>query len=138
MALQISKTKKVMVEHDMELMYWSIIRTDINWLEKKATISIAGFMDKDAHDMCTMEMDIPMQQHFYYKEETIKVGTGKYETIDDVEVEIMEDKFIPFPFSPDDNIIKKAYELVDLIIFVDDKVSPVIFVDVVTIFPVPN
>lgn len=73
--------------------YWKVVQTNINWLDKKANIIMAGFENEASR----RANNTALSRVNYEYEEILDIG----------------DKIIsPFPFVPEDDIVAKSYELI--------------------------
>lgn len=87
MALEIIKTAPIGVD----VMYWKVMKTNIDWGMGRANIGVAGFLDKKARAEA--------------KDPIICINF-QYETPKEFGL------ILPFQFTPTNNVVEKAYELI--------------------------
>lgn len=80
-------------EYGTTAAYWVVAKTNIDWVNKKASIRVDGYKDLPTRN----DLKSPMVRLSFNFEEIVGLD-GKI--ID------------PFPFSPENNIVAKAYELI--------------------------
>lgn len=73
--------------------YWKIVKTNIDWHNKKANIIMVGFENKASRQA----NNAPLSQTNFEYEGTVEIG---------------DKVLVPFPFLPEDNIVAKSYELI--------------------------
>jgi hypothetical protein len=74
------------------LSYWKVCDTNINWYEEKFIINIAGFIDESSRRAGKTPVKIISYSY-----------PGTFPPSED-----------PFPFSVDDNVVAKTYEILKL------------------------
>jgi len=74
---------------NVTLSYWKVCDTNINWYEEKYIIRIAGFIDEASRRAGKAPVEIKAYSY-----------PGTFPPSED-----------PFPFSVDDNVVAKTYEI---------------------------